>query len=196
MFNSKNSVITKVFNPLNITGGSMIEFYQGDLRDTGLYRFNLIVECTVKDMTYSKYVIFSKTEGTEYVFEVFPSNGDAEPDTTLYRLVETIPFSEDFLAIAGQKYLTAPDATEYERSTMPGNDERIDGISGKARVYNVETGKVESEFGFKLWQYERDRDGIPELLELEMSEEDGMFKIFTGEVLEDIFYKFYKTSNE
>ena len=31
MFNSKDTVITRVFNPLNITKGSMIEFYEGEL---------------------------------------------------------------------------------------------------------------------------------------------------------------------
>jgi hypothetical protein len=196
MFNFKDSVITRVFNPLNITKSSMIEFYAGELKDTGLYRFNLIVECTVEGITYSKYVIFSKSEDTEYLFEVFPGNGEMEPETTLFKLEETIPFSEDFLEVVGQKYLTTPDGTEYERAVMPDCEDRIDGVGGKARIYNIETGKIENEFDFNLWEYKRDADGITEILNVEMSEENGMFRIFTGEILEDIFYKFYQTSNE
>lgn len=196
MFNSKDTVITRVFNPLNVTKGSMIEFNTGELKDTGLYRFNLIVECTVQGITYSKYIIFSKTDDTEFIFEVFPGNDGSEPETTLFALTETIPFAEDFLEVAGQKFLTAPDGTEYERVTMPNIEDRIEGIEGKARIYNIEAGKVEKEFTFRLWEYKRDIDGIPELLNVEMSEDDGMFRIFTGEILEDVFYKFYQTSNE
>lgn len=196
MFNSKDSVITRVFNPLNITKGSMIEFYEGELKDTGLYRFSLIVECTVQGITFSKYIIFSKTDDTEYIFEVFPGNEGSEAETTLYALVDTIPFAEDFLEVAGQKYMTLPDGTEYERVTMPDLEDRIEGIAGKARIYNIEVGKVEKEFGFKLWEYKRDADGIMEFLNIEMSEDDGMFRIFAGEILEDVFYKFYQTSNE
>lgn len=196
MFNSKDTVITRVFNPLNVTKGSMIEFYTGDLKDTGLYRFNLIVECTIQGITYSKYIIFSKTDDTEYIFEVFPGNEGSESETTLYALADTIPFAEDFLEVAGQKFMTTPDGTEYARVTMPELDERIDGVVGKARIYNMETAKIEKEFNFKLWEYSRDADGIAELLNIEMSEDDGMFRIFTGEILEDVFYKFYQTSNE
>ena len=79
---------------------------------------------------------------------------------------------------------------------MPNLEDRIEGIAGKARIYNIEAGKVEKEFDFKLWEYKRDADGITELLNVEMSEDDGMFRIFIGEVLEDVFYKFYQTSNE
>lgn len=196
MFNSKDSVITRVFNPLNVTKSSMIEFYTGELKDTGLYRFNLIVECTVQGTVFSKYIIFSKADDTEYVFEVFPGNEGSEPETALYALADTIPFEEDFLEVAGQKFITAPDGTEYERVTMPGLDERIEGIAGKTRIYNIETSKIEKEFGFKLWEYKRDAEGITELMNIEMSEDDGMFRIFTGEILEDVFYKFYQTSNE
>lgn len=195
MFNSKDTVITKVFNPLNITKGSMIEFNVGDLKDTGLYRFNLIVECNVGNLTYSKYIVYSKSEDTEYVFEVFPGNDGTEPETALYSLFDTIPFSEEFLDIAGEKYFTTPDGVEYERVTMPHIDQRIEGIKGKSRVYNVETGDIEKEFGFTFWEYKREEDGITELLNIEMSEENGMFRIFTGEILEDVFYKFYQKSN-
>lgn len=196
MFNSKDTVITRVFNPLNVTKGSMIEFYSGELKDTGLYRFSLIVECTVQGITFSKYIIFSKTDDTEYIFEVFPGNEGSESETTLYALTDTIPFAEDFLEVAGQKFMTAPDGTEYERVTMPNLEDRIEGIAGKARIYNIEARKVEKEFDFKLWEYKRDVDGIMELLNVEMSEDDGMFRIFVGEILEDVFYKFYQTSNE
>ena len=196
MFNSKDTVITRVFNPLNITKGSMIEFYEGELKDTGLYRFSLIVECTVQGITFSKYIIFSKTDDTEYIFEVFPGNEGSEAETTLYALMDTIPFAEDFLQVVGQKFMNTPDGTEYERVTMPNLEDRIEGIAGKARIYNIEAGKVEKEFDFKLWEYKRDVDGIMELLNVEMSEDDGMFRIFIGEILEDVFYKFYQTSNE
>lgn len=196
MFNFKDSVITKVFNPLNVTKSSMIEFNVGDLKDTGLYRFNLIVEYSAAGSEYSRYVIFSKSDDAEYVFEVFPGNEGTEAETYLYTLADTVPFSEEFQEVAGQLYLTTPDGVEYKRTTMPDCEDRLEGVSGKARVYNVESGKVEKEFGFKLWEYQRDAEGITEYLQVEMSEEDGMFRIFIGEMLEDVFYKFYQTSNE
>lgn len=197
MFNFKNPVITKVFNPLNITRNSKIEFDVGELKDTGLYGFNLIAEFNVGGMTYSRYIIYSKSEDAEYVFEVFPGNGESEPETYLYSLLDSIPFSEEFLNdVAGQKFLTSPDGVEYERCTMPENEDRIDGVRGSVKVYNIETDRVEREFGVQFWEYSRDVDGLTEYLTIEMSEDTGMFKIFTGDLLEDIFYKVYQTSNQ
>lgn len=197
MFNFKNPVITKVFNPLNITKNSMIEFDVGDLKGTGMYRFNLIAEFNIGNMTYSRYIIYSKSEDTEHVFEVFPGNEGIEPETYLYSLLDTIPFSEEFLNdIAGQRFLTSPDGEEYARCTMPENEDRIDGVKGNVKVYNVESDKIEKEFGVQFWEYSRELDGLTEYLTVEMSEETGMFKIFVGELLEDIFYKVYQTSNQ
>lgn len=191
MFRSKNQVITKAFNPLNITKDSKIQFSVGDLRNTGLYSFALIIEFDVDGRKYSRYVIHSQTENTEYVFEVFPSN-NGQLETHLYSLIHSIPFSEDFLEVAGQLYLTTPDGIEYERCVMPGNEDRIDGVTGRVKVYNIETGETEKEFEVKMWDYEREEDGLKEYLNIEMSQKDGMFKIFTGEIIEDIFYEFYQ----
>lgn len=193
MFDFKNSVITKVFNPLNITKSSMIEFNIGDLRNTGLYSFAAIVEFNMEQTSYSRYVIYSKSENTEFVFEVMPGN-NGQLETYLYRLVEEIPFSEDFLEVVGQRYLTTPDGVEYERLIMPEYEERIDGVYGQVKVFDVETGKIDKEYAVKTWEYQRENEGETELLSIEMSQENGLFKIFIGEPIEDIFYKFYQTS--
>ena len=135
MFNSKDTVITRVFNPINVTGSSMLEFNAGELKDTGLYRFKLIVECMVQNITYTKYIIYSKADDTEYIFEVFPGNEGSEPETALYALADTIPFAEDFLEVVGQKFMTTPDGIEYERVTMPELEDRIDGKSSIFVMY-------------------------------------------------------------
>lgn len=193
MFDSKDHVITKVFNPLNITKDSKIEFNIGDLRNTGLYSFAMIIEFDVEERKYARYVVFSQAENTEYIFEVFPGS-NMQLETYLYNLADTIPFSEDFLEVVGQLYLTTPDGEEFERCVMPGNEDRLDGVKGKVRVYNIETNEVEKEYWVKLWDYQREEDGLTQYLNVEMSEETGMFKIFTGEIIEDIFYKFYQNS--
>lgn len=193
MFNSNDHVITKVENPLKVTKSSMIEFSIGELRDTGLYRFRKIIEFNVGSRCHTRYLIYSKLESTEYIFEVFPGN-NGQIETYLYSLADTVPFSEDFLEVAGQRYLTTPDGIEYERSIMPGADERIDGVSGRVKVYDIETESVESEVGVKLWDYSREADGSTELLNIEMMEDSGMFRIFIGEMIESIFYSFYQVS--
>lgn len=193
MFDSKDRVITKVFNPLNITKSSKIEFNIGELRNTGLYSFAMIIEMEVERKKYCRYVIYSKTENSEYVFEVFPQN-NGQHETYLYSLADTIPFSEDFLEVAGQRYISTPDGSEYERCVMPQNEGRIEGVKGRVKVYNIETDRIEKEYSVKLWDYQREEDGLTEYMNIEMSKESGMFKIFTGEIIEDIFYKFYQSS--
>lgn len=193
MFDGKDKVITKVFNPVNITKSSIIEFNIGQLDEKGLYRFKKIIEFNVGGKTFTRYLLYSKTDNTEYVFEVFPAV-DGQFETYLYSLTDTIPFSEDFLNVAGQLYLTTPQGMEYERCIMPEDEERIDGIAGKAKIYDVESDQIEKEIEVKLWDYKREEDGQVEYLNIEMLEDTGMFRIFTGEMLEDIFYKIYHTS--
>ena len=192
MFKSNNTVITKVLNPLNATRSSIIEFSIGDLSDSGMFRFKKIIEFRVGGKSYSRYLIHSRVENSEYILEVFPANGQLE--TYLYAMTDTVPFSEDFLDVAGQRFVTTPDGDEFRRCIMPDNEERIDGLSGAVKVYNMETDRIEKEFGVKLWDYSREIDGKTEYLNIEMSEETGMFRIFTGEIIEDIFYTFYQTS--
>ena len=193
MFNFMDHVITKVFNPLNVTKTSVMEFNIGELRDTGLYRFSKIIEFNVGGRTYTRYLIFSKTENTEYVFEVFPES-HTQSETYLYSLADTVPFSEEFLEIVGQRYFTTPDGDEYERCVMPEDEERIDGTQGSIKVYNIETNHVEKQAAVKIWDYKRETDSVTEFLSVELSEETGEFRIFTGEIIENIFYKFYQTS--
>ncbi|MCR4436346.1 MAG: hypothetical protein QHH06_04605 [Clostridiales bacterium] len=193
MFDRDDKVITKVFNPLNVTRSSIIEFHIGKLKDSGLYRFKKIIEFTFGDRSYSRYLLQSNTEEEEYVFEVFPRNNN-RPETYLFSLADTIPFSEDFLEVAGQLYLTTPQGDEYRRCVMPDHEDRIDGVSGHAKVYDIESDQVEKAVGVTLWDYERELDGRTEFLNIELWKETGMFRIFTGEIIEDIFYKFYPTS--
>jgi len=68
---------------------------------------------------------------------------------------------------------------------------KIDGIKGKIKVLDVDTNEVERTGEVTLWDYERQEDGLTRFLNLEMTEEDGMFRIFTGEMIEEIFYKVY-----
>lgn len=192
MFKSNEKVITRVLNPLEATRSSIIEFNIGELADTGMYRFKKIIEFNVGGKTYTRYLLYSKVENTEHVLEVFPAGNQKE--TYLYSLTDTVPFSEDFLDVAGQRFLTTPNGNEYQRCIMPDHEDRIDGLSGTIKVYSLETDEVEKEAGIKVWDYRRDFDGKTEFLNIEMSEETGMFRIFTGEIIEDIFYKFYQTS--
>lgn len=193
MFDNNDKVITKVLNPLGVTKSSVIEFNIGDLKDTGLYRFKKIIEFTYGDRSYTRYLIYSNVENTEFVLEVFPQN-NGQFETYLYNLADTVPFSEDFLEVAGQLYLTNPDGDEYKRCIMPEEEGRIDGVSGKARVYDIETDQIEKTVGITVWDYAREADGITEFMNVEMWKENGMFRIFIGEQIEDIFYKFYQTS--
>ncbi|HEY9061655.1 MAG TPA: hypothetical protein VIO64_14270 [Pseudobacteroides sp.] len=189
---NKSSVITKVYNPLQITPNSMVEFNVGELKNKGIFKFMKVIEMNVGEKSYSRYVIYSKSENTEYVLEVFKDNNDSL-ETYLYSMVDTIPFDEDFLFnVAGQRYLTSPEGDEYERCYMPEEEDRIDGISGRIRVYDVQSEDVEREIRVKLWDYSRSVDGRDEYLNVEMLEDTGMFRIFVGEMIEDIFYKVYQ----
>lgn len=192
-FNNNSSVISKVYNPLNITRSSLIEFNIGALAETGLYRFRKIIEFNIGERAYSRYLIYCKSEDTEHIFEVFPGNND-QLETYLYSLSDTIPFSEDFLGIAGQRFLTTPSGEEFIRCIMPDEEDRMEGLAGKAKIYNVETNQLEKVIDIKVWDYNRENEGKTEYLNIEMSEETGMFRIFKGEMIESIFYHFYQTS--
>jgi hypothetical protein len=193
MFGFNNdSAIDEVFNPLKISRISYVEFNIGKLKDTGIYKFEKIIEMNVEQRPFARYLIYSKSEDTEYILEVFRnSNGNLE--TYLYDMVDTIPFDEDFFNnVAGHKYLTLPDGAEYERITMPFEEDRIDGVSGKIKIYDIESDRIEKEVGIKVWDYTRTVDGKDEHLNMEMMEDTGMFRIFVGEIVEEIFYKVYQ----
>jgi len=196
MFNRRDDKpVTKVSNPLQATRSSMIEFNIGDLKGTGLYRFNKIIEMKFGDRTVTRYLIFSKSENTEYVFEVVPGN-HGQLECYLFGLADTMPFSEDFLEIAGQKYLTTPNGNEYERCVMPEVDDRLEGNGGFSRIYNLETDEIEKEVEIITWDYQRDVDGRLEFLNIEMPQDTGMFRIFIGEIIEDIFFKFFQSTEQ
>ena len=186
----RDIVIEKVLNPLKIMRKSIMEFQIGELKNTGIYRFKKIIEMHVGDKIYVRYVIFSKTENTEYVLELFPIEND-QMEAYLFNMTDTIPFSKEFLEVAGQKYLTTPDGDEFERVVAPENEGRVEGIPGKIKVYDIDTDKVEKEMGIKIWDYVREVDGLEKCLNLEMLENNGMFRIFLGEMIEDIFYKVF-----
>ncbi|MCX7921050.1 MAG: hypothetical protein N3B21_03365 [Clostridia bacterium] len=192
MFDSKEpDIINKVFNPLKITKSSIVEFSIGPLKDTGIYKFKKIIEMSVGNKSYSRYLVYSMSENTEYIFEVFPG-ATGQVEAYLYNIVDTIPFDEEFLNVAGQLYLTTPNGDEYQRCTMPENEGRIDGVSGRIKVYDIQSDQVERIVGLKVWDYERDVNGITEYLNIEMMEDSGMFRIFVGEMIEDVFYKVYQ----
>ena len=191
MFERHDNVIDKVLNPLKIMKKSIMEFEIGELHDTGIYRFKKIIEMHIGEKVYSRYLIYSKSENTEYVLELFPiENGQVE--AYLFNLSDTIPFSEDFLEVAGQKYLTTPEGDEYERVFAPEDEGRVDGVSGRIKVYDIESDRIEKENGVKIWDYTREVDGNLKCLNLEMLEDTGMFRIFKGEAIESIFYKVYQ----
>lgn len=191
MFDFKNwKNEEKILNPFDITKGSMVEFTAGGLAGTGFYRFEKIIEVKISEKAFARYLIYSESEDTEYMFEALPQR-DGQIEAYIYKLSDTVPFSEEFLEIAGQKYLTTPDGVEYQRCVMPSNDDRVDGIKGSIRVYDLGLQKIQHEDQVYLWDYKREMDGNIEYLAVEMSEEIGLFKIFIGEQLEGIFYKIY-----
>lgn len=193
MFDFNNTVITKVQNPLKVTKSSMIEFKVGALRDSGLFRFKKIIEFNVGGKSYTRYLIYSKLEEGDRILEVFPGN-NGQMETYVYTLKDTIPFSEDFLDVAGQRFLNTPDGFEYQRCILPDDERRLDGLRGNIKVYNIETGDMERESQVTVWDYQREEPGKTEFLNVEMAEENGMFRIFVGEIVEDIFYRFYQTA--
>ncbi len=191
----KNDVIKKVANPLKATKNSVLEFKAGNLRDAGLFRLKKMIEFDIEGKTLVRYLLYSNVDDTECVFDVYPTNNN-RIETYVYTLEDTIPFSEEFLNdVAGQLYLTTPSGDEFIRCIMKNEDDRIEGVRAKARIYDVETEEIERVLRMKIWEYERDAEGITEYLTLEMDSDNGLFKIFRGEVIEDIFYNFYQTSN-
>lgn len=194
-FEGKDKPTDKVYNPLKVVKSSIIEFNIGELKNSGMFRFKKIIEFNFGNVQSSRYVIYSKVDDSEYIFEVFPiENGQFE--AYLYNMIDTVPFSEDFLEVVGQLYLTTPDDIEYRRSTLPDCEDRLDGTYGSAKVYDIESDQIEKVVDVTTWDYERDCEGIMEYLNIEMWKENGMFRIFRGEMLEDIFFKFYQSSED
>jgi len=189
MFGNDNKKIDNILNPLKINKDSTIEFTIGELKDAGMWKFKKIIEFTAAGRFYSRYIIHSDLYEDEMILEAFPAKTLLE--VYLYKLSDTIPFSEDFLDVAGQRYLTTPDGNEYMRCIMPNNEERIDGIKGKIKVLDVNTNDIERNGEVTIWDYEKQEDGLTKFVNVEMTEENGMFRIFTGEMIEEIFYKIY-----
>jgi hypothetical protein len=191
MFKKDDGVIDKVLNPFQITKSSMIEFKTGAPLEEGFYTFKKVIEMNVGGRYYTRYLIFSKLENEEFIIEIFMAEND-QREIFIYKMVETMPFSEEFLNIVGQRFITTPDNIEYIRTIMPESEEHIDGIAGKAKVYDLQSGKIEREVGIKIWDYCRDNDGVQEFLNIEMIEDTGMFRIFSGEMLQEVFIKLYQ----
>lgn len=181
--------IDNILNPLKINRNSTIEFTIGELKDTGMWKFKKIIEFNAMGRFYSRYLIHSDLQEDEMIIEAFPAKTQLE--VYLYRLSDIVPFSEDFLDVAGQRYLTTPDGTEYLRCIMPNEENRIDGIKGNIKVLDVSTNEIERNGIVTIWDYERQEDGLTKFLNIEMTEENGLFRIFTGEMIEEIFYKIY-----
>jgi hypothetical protein len=195
MFDFNEKIIDKIANPLKITKSSIIEFNIGELVNTGMYRFKKVIEMNFGDRIVVRYLIYSNVDDAEYIFEVFLLNS-GQLETYLYTLDFTIPFSEDFLDVAGQRFLTTPQGDEYIRCVMPELDDRIDGVEGRIKVFDIEQNKVEKEYKVQIWDYQREVDSRTEYLNIEMDGDTGIFKIFTGEVIEDIFYKFFQSTKQ
>jgi hypothetical protein len=188
----KKKDASEMLNPLNINKNSMIEFQLKELELEGFFSFEKIIQMEVGEHPYTRYLLYSKVEETEYIFEVYTQQEDGQLETYVYFLDDTIPFSEDFFNIVGQKYLTAPDGNEYERIVMPQCDYRIDGIKGCIRVLDLDTERVSKKKEVEVWDYQRDADGVTEYLNIEMMKEDGIFRIFVGQMLEGSLYKVYQ----
>ena len=182
--------IDKMLNPLDINKNSMIEFNLDDLKDMGFLRFRKIIQMDVGKRSFARYLLYSQSEEQELVLEVFtlPSG---QKEVFLYEMIETIPFTPEFLEVVGQKYLTTPDGDEYERCIMSDMDCRIDGTNGSIKVYDLESEKIERQVEVEIWDYQREAEGYTEFLNIEMLKENGMFRIFVGQMLEDVFYKLY-----
>lgn len=191
-FMSRNEA-SEILNPLNINKNSMIEFNLKELELEGFFTFEKIIQMDVGQHPYTRYLLFSKVDETEYVFEVYSSQEEeAAPETYVYFLDDTVPFSEEFLNVAGQKYITTPDGTEYERCIIPECDYRIDGTRGTIRVLDLNTGKITKKVEVEVWDYQRETDGVTEYLNIEMMKDDGMFRIFIGQRFEGALYKVYQ----
>lgn len=191
-FKKKNEA-SEILNPLNINKNSMIEFNIKELELEGFFTFEKIIQMEVGQRPYTRYLLYSKADESEYIFEVYSSQEEEGAlETYMYFLEDTVPFSEDFLDVVGQKYLTTPDGTEYERCIMPESDYRIDGTKGTVKVLDLNTGKITKTVEVEIWDYQRDADGVTEYLNIEMMRDDGMFRIFIGQRFEGALYKVYQ----
>lgn len=191
-FKKKNEA-SEILNPLNINKNSMIEFDLKELELEGFFTFEKIIQMDVGQRPYTRYLLYSKVDETEYIFEVYSSQEEeGAPETYMYFLDDTVPFSEEFLGVVGQKYITTPDGTEYERCIMPEYDYRIDGTQGTLKVLDLNTGKITKKVEVEVWDYQRETDGVTEYLNIEMLKDDGMFRIFIGQRFEGALYKVYQ----
>ncbi len=191
-FKKKNEA-SEILNPLNINKNSMIEFNIKELELEGFFTFEKIIQMEVGQRPYTRYLLYSKADESEYIFEVYSSQEEEGAlETYMYFLDDTVPFSEDFLDVVGQKYLTTPDGTEYERCIMPESDYRIGGTKGTVKVLDLNTGKITKTVEVEIWDYQRDADGVTEYLNIEMMRDDGMFRIFIGQRFEGALYKVYQ----
>lgn len=196
MFGFKNKDSSEILNPLGINRNSMAEFKLKELQEQGFFTFEKIIQMEVGNRPYTRYLVYSKVEETEYIFEVYAGQEEGQLETYLYFLDETVPFSEEFLNVVGQKYITTPDGTEYERCVMPESDYRIEGSQGTIKVYDLDSEKIERETKVEVWDYQRDAEGIMEYLNIEMLKDNGMFRIFIGQRLEGSLYKVYQGLDE
>lgn len=192
MFNWNKSELTNIFNPLKVGKESTIEFTVGELAKKDAYRIKKIIEFYVENKKYARYLLFSQSEENEYVLEAFPSN-TGRVETFLYRLTDTIEFSEEFLDVVGRTYITTPDGIEYQRVMRPNCEERMDGVWCKIRIFDIDSDQIQKEVAVQVWEYSREENGRTEYLNVEMMDDTGVFRIFAGEMIEDIFYKIYST---
>ncbi|HEY5583421.1 MAG TPA: hypothetical protein VIK78_02900 [Ruminiclostridium sp.] len=192
----KKDDASEILNPLNINKNSMIEFQLKELELEGFFTFEKIIQMEVGERPYTRYLVYSKVEESEYIFEVYSLQEEAQLETYMYFLEETIPFSEEFLNVVGQKSLSTPGGVEYERTIMPECDYRIDGTKGHIKVLDLDTGKISRKTEVEVWDYQRDADGVIEYLNIEMMKEDGMFRIFIGQRFEGSLYKVYQGMNK
>jgi len=188
----KKADASEILNPLNINKNSMIEFQLKELELEGFFTFEKIIQMEVGERPYTRYLLFSKVEESEYIFEVYSLQEEGQLETYMYFLDETVPFSEEFYNVVGQKYLCTPDGAEYERSIMPECDYRIEGTKGHIKVLDLDNGKILKKTEVEVWDYQRDADGVVEYLNIEMMKEDGMFRIFVGQRFEGALYKVYQ----
>lgn len=170
----------------------MIEFNLKELELEGFFTFEKIIQMEVGERPYTRYLLYSKTEETEYIFEVYTMQDEGQLETYMYFLDDTNPFTEEFYNVAGQKYLTTPDGLEYERCVMPECDYRIEGNQGYIKVLDLNTGKITKKTEVEVWDYQRDADGVIEYLNIEMMKDDGMFRIFIGQRFEGAHYKLFQ----
>lgn len=181
-----------ILNPLNINKNSMIEFRLKELELEGFFTFEKIIQMEVGERPYTRYLLYSQAEETEYIFEVYTLQDEGQLETYMYFLDETVPFSEEFYNIAGQKYITAPGGLEYERCIMPEYDYRIEGNHGYIKVLDLNTGKITQETEVEIWDYQRNADGVTEYLNIEMLKDNGMFRVFVGQRFEGAHYKLFQ----